>query len=452
MHIAMTEPLFAWNCLQDCPSLQTLKQWLAAVPDATLLEGLRQHRGRGRNDYPVHVLWGVVLLTIALRHTSYQACLDELRRNEGLRRLIGLAEPAGVPDKWNLSRFLDVLGQEPHLSQLRRVFDAMIQRLGAVVDNLGKHTAGDATALHARRKGQAGAGQEAAEGLAQPAGGRKEYTNEQGEVTRVIEWFGYKLHLLVDVRHEVALAYQVTSANGDDGKTLPALVEQAQGNLPKGRMDSLAYDKAADSGDVHQTLDAAGIRPVIQNRCLWKDHAEEMLPGHDGRSNITYDEAGTLYCYDRISEPPVRHRMACIGHEPQRKTIKYRCPARHEGWTCPSESLCNAGKDYGKTVRVDRTIDLRRFPPIPRATKKFERLYKGRTAVERTNARLKLFWGIDDGNVTGARRFHALVGAVMLVHAGFATLLAAAPRREGTLGKLHLGHVQKVLAAQIGSG
>jgi hypothetical protein len=449
MHIAMTEPLFAWGCLQDSPPLQTLKQLLAAVPDAALLEGLRQHRGRGRNDYPVHVLWGVVVLTIALRHTSYEACLGELRRNEGLRQLIGIAEEAGVPEKWNVSRFLDVLGQEPHLSALRRVFDAMIQRLATVVDDLGQHTAGDATALHARRKAEAAAAEEAAEGLPQPTGGRKEYTDEQGKVTQIVEWFGYKLHLLVDAKHELVLAYRTTSAHIDDGGTLPALIEQAKANLPDGRIQTLAYDKAADRGDVHKRLDKEGIRPVIQNRCLWKDHTEEMLPGHDGTSNITYDEAGTLYCYDRISEPPVRHKMAYIGYEPQRKTIKCRCPARHEGWACSSEGHCNAGKQYGKTVRVPCMIDLRRFPPIPRATRKFERLYKGRTSVERVNARVKIFWGLDDGNVTGARRFHAQVGAVMVVHAGFATLLAASPRREGTLGKLRLGPVQKALQERM---
>ncbi|MGQ9771017.1 MAG: hypothetical protein ACUVQG_10710, partial [Thermogutta sp.] len=33
------------------------------------------HRGHGRNDYPVHVLWGVLLLRIALRHVSFQATM-----------------------------------------------------------------------------------------------------------------------------------------------------------------------------------------------------------------------------------------------------------------------------------------------------------------------------------------------------------------------------------------
>ena len=170
-----------------------------------------------------------------------------------------------------------------------------------------------------------------------------------------------------------------------------------------------------------------------------------MLPGHDGRSNVVYDEAGTLHCYDRTSQPMVRHQMAYIGHEPSRGTIKYRCPARHEGWECPNDAQCNAGKKYGKTVRVDRTIDLRRFPPIPRATKKFERMYKGRTSVERVNARLKLFWGVDDGNITGARRFAAQVGVVMVVHVGLALLLAAAERHDGTLGKTRLSAIQRAL-------
>jgi hypothetical protein len=170
-----------------------------------------------------------------------------------------------------------------------------------------------------------------------------------------------------------------------------------------------------------------------------------MLPGHDGSSNVVYDESGTVYCYDKASDPPVRHRMAYIGREPSRGTLKYRCPAMHEGWTCPSHRRCNDGLSYGKCVRIKREIDLRRFPPIPRATKQFERLYRGRTAVERVNGRIKVFWGADDGNITGAARFHALLGVVMVVHVGLATLLAATPRREGTLGRMRLGPVARAL-------
>lgn len=446
MNIVMTKRLFAWDCLEDSPSLKTIQSLLRVYPDERLLSGLRQHRGRGRNEYPVQVLWGVLLLRIILRHMTVEATLGELQRNPGLRRLIGIESESQVPSPWNISRFLDVLGQEPHLTHLVEMFDTMVQRLSAAVPDLGCQTAGDSTALHGRRKySKAAVSAETADGLPQANGGHKEYLDAMGNVTKILEWFGYKLHLLVDVKHEVALAYKVSSANAPDNRQIGNLVRQAQGNLPEGRMKTMAYDKAADDTQVHQLLDQAGIRPVIENRRLWKDQTEQLLPGHAGGSNVVYDEAGTIHCYDLSGEPPVRHKMAYIGYEPQRKTIKYRCPARHEGWSCPSDGTCNAGKSYGKTVRVDCTLDLRRFPPIPRATKKFEGLYDRRTAVERVNARCKVFWGVDDGNIVGSRRFHAMIGTVMVVHLAFATVLAMMPRREGTLGKLRLGPIQKAL-------
>jgi hypothetical protein len=179
---------------------------------------------------------------------------------------------------------------------------------------------------------------------------------------------------------------------------------------------------------------------------MWEDKESRVLDGA-GIGNVVYDEAGTVYCYDTLSDPPVCHRMAYIGHERSRATLKYRCPAEHESWLCPSSKRCNKGKRYGMTVRVKQELDLRRFPALPRATKKFERLHKGRSAVERVNARLKVFWGADDGNVAGGASFLANVGVVMLVHIALATLLAKAPRREPgqRLGQTRLSPVAKAL-------
>jgi len=449
MKIQATKPLFAWDCLEDSPTLKTIKQLLEIIPDEKLLVSLEEARGKGRNDYSLRTLWGVLVLSIALRHPTIEACLAELRRNESLRKLIDIESEDKVPRKWNLSRFLDRLGEEPHLTLLHQVFDTMIQQLGEAVPDLGRDTAGDATALNARRKKAARAEVEEEQGLPQATGGRKEYTDDDGKVSKVVEWFGFKLHLLVDVKHEVSLSYKITDTKAGDGETLPAILSDAQANLPSGRIKTLAYDKAADTHDVHQLLSKANITPVIQNRSLWKEDHERMLPGHDGNSNIVHDEAGTVYCYDRESQPMVRHKMSYIGHEPQRQTIKYRCPAMHEGWECPMAKICNAGKSYGLTVRVPQEIDVRRFPALPRATKKFERLYKGRTAVERVNARLKIFWGADDGNLTGSRRFFALLGVIMVVHATFATLLAMTPRREGTLGQTKLSPIAQALHGKV---
>ena len=89
MKIAITKPLFAWDALEDSPSLQSLRVLLEAIPDHTLLESLRAARGKGRDDYPVEVLWGTLVLAIALRHVSTDACLEDLKRNPALRLLIG---------------------------------------------------------------------------------------------------------------------------------------------------------------------------------------------------------------------------------------------------------------------------------------------------------------------------------------------------------------------------
>src|SRR4051812_14794393 len=122
MNIMAFQSLFDWARLEDSPSLGTIRRCLEALPDAALLQGLRAARGRGRDDYPVVVLWGVAVLTPLLRHPSHEACLAELRRNPSLRRLIGIEAEEQVPHHRNLSRFLDTLGHPGHLAAMHEAF------------------------------------------------------------------------------------------------------------------------------------------------------------------------------------------------------------------------------------------------------------------------------------------------------------------------------------------
>jgi hypothetical protein len=66
-----------------------------------------------------------------------------------------------------------VLGQEPHRTLLKEVFDELIRRLGVTVADLGKNTAGDATGLSARRKPEDASQQENDEELPQASGGAR---------------------------------------------------------------------------------------------------------------------------------------------------------------------------------------------------------------------------------------------------------------------------------------
>src|SRR5436305_673112 len=191
MLIHATRPLFAWSELEDSPSLQTIRAVLSSLPDQHLLDGLERARGHGRNDYPIPVLWGVVVLSVLCRHVWLNDCLAELHRNPTLCEIIGIRTVADIPKPHNLSRFLDLLGQPDHLRDLRGIFDALVKDLGAVVADLGQHTAGDSTALAAKpKKNPEAVAQEVKEGLPQPSGGRKEYQDDEGKVVKIYEWFG----------------------------------------------------------------------------------------------------------------------------------------------------------------------------------------------------------------------------------------------------------------------
>jgi hypothetical protein len=448
MIVHATKPLFAWDELETSPTLATIRLALEAIPDAPLLAALQDRRHNGCDTYPVRVLWGVLLLAILLRHPTTEACLEELRRNAPLRLLVGIESEDAVPNGWNLTRFLAVLGRPAHLALLRDVFDHLVQRLGSAVPDLGRHTAGDSTGLRGRLDpNAANRAAELADGLPQASGGRKEYRDADGTVTKVVEWFGYKLHRLVDATHEVVPAYDITDTKAGDNERIEALVEQAERNLPPDRLATLAYDKAADDGKVHELLHDHGIKPVIQVRNCWpKDGEHEKVLGGRIPLHIVHDEIGTVYCYDTTGGVPIRRAMSYAGHEKDRGTLKYRCPAVVEGFACGRDEPCNAGKPYGLTVRVPQELDLRRFPAIPRGTKQFERLYKGRTSVERVNDRLKVFWGLDDGNVVGSRRFSGHVSAVLVVHLACATVLAKAQRKEGSFGTMRLSPIARKLA------
>lgn len=52
---------------------------------------------------------------------------------------------------WNLTRFLELLGQAHYLKLLGGVFDEMVRRLDVAVADLGVHTAGNLTGLSGRQ-------------------------------------------------------------------------------------------------------------------------------------------------------------------------------------------------------------------------------------------------------------------------------------------------------------
>ena len=158
---------------------------------------------------------------------------------------------------------------------------------------------------------------------------------------------------------------------------------------------ALRADKGYDSAENKRALyDDNGIKPIIDNRTLWRDeHGKPRQLFPDRADTILYDELGQLYCQcpsERRGEDKIRE-LAFVGYEKDRRTLKFRCPAAAYDLDCPGRALCEAGTrvgSFGRVVRVPLSFNRRIFTPIARCSQKWEKAYRLRTSVERVNSRV----------------------------------------------------------------
>ena len=163
------------------------------------------------------------------------------------------------------------------------MFDGLIAELRKYLPDLGRHVAIDSKAIESYARGK----KNPAEGSDPEADwGAKTYKGKGKEGSlweRIVSWFGYKLHLLVDTTYELPVGYRVSRASRPDiEELLPMVAEAKQKHF--GSIETLAADKAYDSGPHHETLyDTHGIKPVIDIRNTWKDGEETKALAPDGQ-------------------------------------------------------------------------------------------------------------------------------------------------------------------------
>jgi hypothetical protein len=101
--------LFEWNDVDDIGDLIRLEFVLENLPDEPLMHALEKKRKKGRNDYPVRVVWNSVLAGVVFGHETIESLRRELQRNGQLRDMCGFEPLLGsraVPSSSVYSRFL----------------------------------------------------------------------------------------------------------------------------------------------------------------------------------------------------------------------------------------------------------------------------------------------------------------------------------------------------------
>jgi hypothetical protein len=424
MAIIPQTSLFRWEEVENLGDLRRLQLVLKAVPDEELMRALEAHRGRGRDDYPVRAVWNSVLAGVVFEHRSVDSLRRELLRNAQLRALCGFnpVKPAKktVPTARAYSGFLGNLLERQEM--VDGMFRKLVTSLKAELEGFGRHLACDSKAIrtHARPPSKDRKAHLEPDGRRDLDAdfGTKTYRGVREDGTsweKVMTWFGYKLHLIVDAEYELPVAYEVTPASAPDNVSALRMLDDLEDAHPDlmSQCEALMADKAYDDTKVLDKLWERDepILPVIPKRQDWRD-GEETRPLLEGADNIVYDCQGQLYCHCWVTGR--RWNMVYQGYEKDRGSQKWRCPAAVYGMECPSRERC--GKSgYGRIVRVPREMDRRTFPALARPTLKFERLYRKRTSVERVNSRLDVSYGFEEHFIRGEAKMRLRCSLALVV-------------------------------------
>ncbi len=407
--------LFKWQDVEARSDLERLRLVVDYLPDEALMEKLEKHRKWGRDDYPIRPVWNSVLAGIVYQHESVESLRRELLRNGELRERCGFDPHKGsdaVPPSWVSMRFLKLLFK--FKAEIDAMFDCLVDELKELLPDLGFSVAVDSKGVNsAGRPTQKTEGDGRRETEAD--WGKKAYRGEREDGTlweKVVKWFGYKIHLLVDTKYEMPIGYRVTRASESDTKQLlPMVKEVKEKHLQIYKdMDTAATDKGYDSEENCRRLyDEHGIKPVIDIRRMWRDKETKLLdPGCS--DNIVYDEVGTVYCLCPATGE--QRRMAYGGFEKDRMALKYVCPIKAYGLTCKGSDQCVHAM---KSERVSLEVDRRIFTPVARSSYAWEREYKKRTAVERVNSRLDVSFGFERHFIRGLKKMEIRVGLALCV-------------------------------------
>jgi hypothetical protein len=286
-----------------------------------------------------------------------------------------------------------------------KMFEDLVQQLYELLPDFGKNLAIDSKAIDsfANRKNK----NETTDGRRDTDAdyGKKAYRGKKEDGTlweKIVKWFGYKIHLVVDADYELPVSYKVTKASASDiteGHQLFEQIEQRQPDVLK-IAETLSGDKGYDDGKfIEKMWKQHEMKSVIDIRNMWKDgEGTRLLEGHD---NVAHDYKGTVYCY--CPETGQRREMANGGFEKDRMTLKKGCPAKAYGITCEGQAQCPVAQG----LHIPLQTDPRVFTAIDRSSYKWEKLYHKRTSVERVNSRFDVSFGFEKHTIRGKAKMKA---------------------------------------------
>lgn len=413
MAIIPQQTLFVWSDIENLGDLERLRLVLEYMPDEELMQALEKERGKGRDDFPVRAMWNSVLAGVVYQHLSVESLRRELSRNGQLRFMCGFRN-GNVPEAYIYSRFFSNLQKKEEM--VNAIFDNLVDELEEILPGFGVNLAIDGKAISSLSKGENKNKKKDGRRDLDADWAKKEYKGIRKDGTawsKVVKWFGYRLHLIVDADYELPVAFELIKASTSEVRQAHKMIDDLNEAHPKliKRCETLEADRGYDDTKLYEKLwDDCEIKPVIDIRNMWKDNdkTRQLLE----YENATYNYKGNVYC--TCMETGKVQEMCVGGFEKDRKshgTLRKLCPAKQYGIECKYANKCKVRQG----IRIDIELDRRVFTPIDRASYKWKKTYNKRTSVERVNGRLDESFGFEKHYIRGIKKMKIRCGIALCV-------------------------------------
>jgi hypothetical protein len=321
---------------------------------AALVAELDDLRWTGRKGYGARALVGACLVKSLYAIPTWSRTAALIGEHAALQDALGDA-----PSVYACYRFTVKLRE--HKPILDATLARIVERLSAEVPEYGQDIAIDASDLPAYANGQRfltknGPLRERYSDPGASWGHRSAVSTRKGG-----GFYGWKLHLAVCTRTDLPIVGRVETGRTHEASLADDLLQRVHALNVKPQTATL--DKGYDAGPVYDACQAAGVLPVIPLK---------QTPGvKRGDHRAPTCEHGT---------------WTFAGADYSRNRAKWRCPTGE----CEPKSV------WRKASRL--------HPLIPRETKRWGDLYRGRSAVERAFGRLKHEKGLAPIRVRGIEK------------------------------------------------
>lgn len=401
---------------ENLGDLERLQKVFDNLPDEKLIQKLKEKREKGRNEWTVEAMWNSFIASFIFDHDSIASLLRELNRNSQLRIICGFQPHiySVLTDKKDeygkriresryklaptASAYTNFLNNLKECEQeLREMFDTLVKDMYENLNGFGEIMAVDGKAIqsYARRISKKKSGNK---GERDADWCMKEYTitKPNGEkVVKTKKWFGFRLHLLSDATYELPVDYEVTKASNSELKETEKLLDNIKEKYPE-KLEKCRYflaDKGYDSTELIEWLTTEGISPVIDIRNMWQGDETKQFKD----TNIVYNYKGKVYY---ITDSGKEIELLYKGYDKSRDSQRYGFHPKYED---------------KRIFRIPLKTDPRIFTKVARNSKKWKRLYKKRTSIERVNGRIDRDFQFEKHTIRGLKKMKMFLTVTFII-------------------------------------